>query len=415
MIPMSRNDQTAGQMPKELRGRIRLLSGVYEPLGLPAEPFSEEAISFLGDLARALREDTRTPAYTDVAAFGFWCRRANLLRMKERLGLSGTRIGLGLAFHIAPSNVPVNFAYSYALGLLAGNANIVRVPSKEFAQTDILCQAVERVLAGGGYPAIREATSIVAYGHDKDVTDWYSSICDARIIWGGDETIQAIRESAIGSRCREVAFADRYSLGLIRPEAIANMDEGQLTQLAKRFYDDTYLMDQNACSSPHLIIWLTDQWRGTQQEKEKVQDRFWEAVVKMAGKYVLEPIKASEKYDRLCNFLADTEDEATVRRYGNLLYRVSLQTFKRPADTYRGIFGLFFEKEMESLQELASAVTKKVQTAAVCGISQEEVVQLIQENHLKGIDRVVPFGETLSMDLVWDGYDIIGSLSRRIG
>ena len=33
---------------------------------------------------------------------------------------------------------------------------------------------------------------------------------------------------------------------------------------------------------------------------------------------------------------------------------------------------------------------------------------------LRGIDRVVPVGRALDMDIVWDGYDLIGSLSRLI-
>ena len=403
-------------MSEDLKSRVKLLCGVYDPETLPGEPFGGKVLDFLGALAKAVRREPGAEAYTDVAAFGFWCRRANLLRMKESLGLAGERIGLGLVFHIAPSNVPVNFAYSYVLGLLAGNGNVVRVPSKEFPQTELLCRAIRRVLEEEAYEEIRRATSIVSYGHDKEETDWYSSICDARVIWGGDETIETIRQSSIPSRCREVAFADRYSLGIIRPEAIRDMDGEALGQLAKRFYDDTYLMDQNACSSPHLIVWLTDQWQGTEEEKEAAKNRFWQAVADGAGKYALEPIKVSEKYDRLCNFLADTGDEAEVRRCGgNRLYRVLLKTMKQPVDTYRGIFGLFFEREMEGLEELAPAVTKKVQTAAVCGVSREEVVRMVLENRLQGIDRVVPFGETLSMELVWDGYNIIDQLSRRIG
>lgn len=44
----------------------------------------------------------------------------------------GITQGRGVAFHIAPSNVAVNFAFSLAAGLLTGNANIVRLSSKPF-------------------------------------------------------------------------------------------------------------------------------------------------------------------------------------------------------------------------------------------------------------------------------------------
>jgi hypothetical protein len=34
--------------------------------------------------------------------------------------------------------------------------------------------------------------------------------------------------------------------------------------------------------------------------------------------------------------------------------------------------------------------------------------------NLRGIDRVVPVGRAIDMGLVWDGYDIVTSLSREI-
>ena len=36
------------------------------------------------------------------------------------------------------------------------------------------------------------------------------------------------------------------------------------------------------------------------------------------------------------------------------------------------------------------------------------------KNNLFGIDRVVPIGKALDMNLIWDGYDVINSLSRII-
>ena len=35
-------------------------------------------------------------------------------------------------------------------------------------------------------------------------------------------------------------------------------------------------------------------------------------------------------------------------------------------------------------------------------------------NNLLGIDRIVPIGQALEIDIVWDGYEVINSLSRVI-
>ena len=39
-------------------------------------------------------------------------------------------------------------------------------------------------------------------------------------------------------------------------------------RLVERFYNDTYLVDQNACSSPYLILWINDKF-------EKGKNFFW--------------------------------------------------------------------------------------------------------------------------------------------
>ena len=409
MIPMNENERL-----NSVQESVRLLAGVLWPDVCPVQPFEEHTMDFLSDLGKELRKDVRTAAYTDVAAFGFWCRKGNLKRLKEE-AVCGERLGRGLVFHIAPSNVPVNFAYSYVLGLLSGNANIVRVSSKGFVQTDIICSALERLFAREEYQDIREQTSIMSYDHDKEVTDVYSSLCDARVIWGGDATIETIRESPVGSRCVEIAFADRYSIGLVRPSAVAGMDEEELRQLAVNFYNDTYLLDQNACTAPHVVIWLTD----SPEEKQAALSagkRFWEAVQKAAENYDLADIKVSDKYDRLCNFLADQRHASPeVHRYDNLLYVITVERLPEHIDELRGSFGMFFEYKADRLDELAAHITKKVQTAAVLGVDRKEVTDFIFRNHLKGIDRIAAVGQTLDMGLLWDGYDIIGTLSRVIG
>ena len=149
---------------------------------------------------------------------------------------------------------------------------------------------------------------------------------------------------------------------------------------------------------------------------EEVPAGVWDAVAEAAQKYDLAEIKVSDKFDRLCNFLADCPGEVPqVLRYNNLLYVIPLKQPEGAIDTYRGAFGMFFECDVESLNELAPHMTKKVQTVAVCGVERQEVIDFVFRNQLKGIDRVTVFGQTLDMGMAWDGYDIIGTLARIIG
>ena len=48
------------------------------------------------------------------------------------------------------------------------------------------------------------------------------------------------------------------------------------------------------------------------------------------------------------------------------------------------------------------------------GVEKKDLKEFIQSNQILGIDRIVPIGRAFDMGPVWDGYDIIYSLSRVI-
>ena len=74
------------------------------------------------------------------------CRKQNLYKLKEEFLKDKDKIGLGLVFHITPSNVATNFAYSLIFGLLSGNSNVVKVPSKNFTQIKLICGLINKIL-----------------------------------------------------------------------------------------------------------------------------------------------------------------------------------------------------------------------------------------------------------------------------
>ena len=102
----------------------------------PMVPFSKEITDYLNALSKEINKDPLSQKFPDVCAFSFFCRKANLSLLKKKYYDSAiTKLGRGLVFHIAPSNVPVNFAFSLMASRLSGNSNIVRVQSEKFDQT----------------------------------------------------------------------------------------------------------------------------------------------------------------------------------------------------------------------------------------------------------------------------------------
>ena len=178
----------------------------------PDEPFSDGVIEFLNALSSVLLKDHRSRMFPDVITFAFFCRRANLIALKERYMQDEQRLGRGILFHIAPSNVPINFGYSLVAGLLAGNANVVRVSGKQFTQVDLIIDHLHELIECGKYDDIASRIVLVRYDHTSDANAYFSSLCDVRVIWGGDRTIATLRQNVLPARSFDVCFADTIPL-----------------------------------------------------------------------------------------------------------------------------------------------------------------------------------------------------------
>lgn len=372
----------------------------------PLPVFSEDACALLRSFEAAIRRDREARAYPDVIAVGYWCRNANVQAKKDAFGdLSGC-VGRGLAFHVTPGNIPVNFLFSYLFSLLAGNANIVRIPSKPFPQIGVLLRILKDCLAE--YPEIEKRTAFVSYpSSDEEATAAFCAEADVRVIWGGDETVRRIRALPSKPRCIDVAFADRYSVAILSAKAVQAADDAALSRLAHAFYNDTYLMDQNACSSPRLCLWTEDCAEG--------RARFWQAVAAEAKKrYALQGAVAVDKYTRLCEDVMARTDIESVLRDGNLLHVVTLADVPADVTDLEGKGGYFYECALPELALLARFLDSRVQTVGYFGVDADALQSAVVSLHLTGADRIVPIGAAMDIDSDWDGFDLIRTMSRKI-
>lgn len=374
-------------------------------------PFDDNVIESLNALSSAILKDKRSRQYPDVITFAFFIRKTNLLALKSNYQPSVVncrlRLGRGLVFHIAPSNVPVNFGYSMVAGLLAGNNNIVRVSSKDFPQVNLIVEQMNNVYESGIANELDKVV-LIKYDHsDTSITDYFSYICNARVIWGGDNTIANIRKSPIASRAIDICFADRYSIAAINADKL--VEESDIYKVANGFYNDTYLFDQNACSAPHLVIWT-----GTEENIQKAKAMFWRTLHSIVvEKYQFQSVMAVDKQTALYR-QAVAMDVKSVDTDDNLVRRVELDLLSENVDDYRCTCGYFTEYVASSIDELDKIIKNKYQTLAYYGYSNDELKSFVLNNKLRGIDRVVPIGTTTYFDLEWDGYNLIDALSRVV-
>ena len=92
--------------------------------------FDEKLINFFKEISNFIFSDKNCRQFPDLVAFAYWARPENLNNLKVKNQTQKLTKGRGLVFHVTPSNVPTNFIYSLAFGLISGNSNIIKLPSK---------------------------------------------------------------------------------------------------------------------------------------------------------------------------------------------------------------------------------------------------------------------------------------------
>lgn len=101
-------------------------------------------------------------------------------------------------------------------------------------------------------------------------------------------------------------------------------------------------------------------------------------------------------------------------RMGNLVYRAGLNRLSSGITGLRGSCGYFYEYDLKEYGEILPVLTEKFQTVTYYGIDPNELRDFILSEGVRGIDRIVPVGKALEIDVIWDGYDVIGMLSRIV-
>jgi hypothetical protein len=389
-----------------------LLGGDLETIDCaPLPPYSKEAVDFLTELSKRLLKNPASCTYPDIAGFGYWIRKANLARLGRNFETENCRVGRGLVLHIAPGNVAVNFAFSLAFGLLSGNANIVRIPGVNHPQTTLICEEMGELLKEIKHRRVAAMTRVIKYPRQDEITAELSKSCHARILWGGDATITHLRAMHTSPRCVDICFADRYSICIMNADAVLAADLHVINSLVSGFYNDVFLLDQNACSSPHLVI-----WQGGDEEVLTAKNKFWQAMESFLKSKPAPPaIHAVDKYSHLCRTAISLGGSITSNlEQANLIYRVNIEKLPQNIEEYRGQYGFFFETTDNDLTNLESVVDERYQTVTCFGIDPQNVIERVVAKGLMGIDRVVPVGKALDIGVMWDGYDMIGILSRVI-
>ena len=370
----------------------------------PMRAFDPSVLGFLDDVSQKILNTSTTRQFPDLATLGFFLRRKNLDRIGRGYLGDGKvfLMGRGLAFHVGPANVPLNFAYSLVASLLAGNPSVVRVSSRPFPQVDLFVDALNAAFDAA---KMSNRVSILRYGHDSAMNERLSQACDIRVIWGGDHTIQTFASIPVPARATEIHFANRYSAAVIDARDYLETCEAQ--EVAQKFYNDVYPFEQNACTAPKLVFWL-----GEDVVIRQAKERFWSELKQTMHRAQYQPAEGVGV--RHFKSVAQLAVEAPIRRSVShpSLTVIEAETASACRLDHGASEGFFLERSIQHLGELSDALDQRCQTLAFVGDLKTDILSCVAEHGMKGVDRVVPVGTAGHFSFVWEGKDLIRLMSR---
>jgi len=367
--------------------------------------FDDIIVDFFVECSRHIRSNSFCKQFPDLITFAFFCRKASLNKASQFYCSAGKRVGWGRSVHIAPSNVPINMAYTLFFGMISGNKCLIRAPSKDFPQLSLLYEIMKSISSKTHFKTIKDRFCIIQCPHESDFLIWSLGVAESRVVWGGDSTVQAIRSHTARASAVELAFPDRTSICMLDALHINRLSDLDLDILSDKFFNDSLLVDQNACSSPSQVFWINS------DGLDHAVDRFWRSV----GDAELRngPLGAKKYIDKLTDIGKRVQDFSAVkfREYG---LGTTVEVARDTCSKDKRRLGLYIEHHLEELNQFLSFTSKKTQTLTYSGIDANLLRQLVINSGELGIDRVVPIGQALDIGFVWDGKDILRSLSRQI-
>ncbi len=374
-------------------------------------PFAPEILDFVADFSRAIFQSKEAAAYPELTALAFWMRKAELSRLSQDFENANARGVLwmprGIVLHFPPANVDTIFVYSWLLATLTGNRSIIRLSARTTPQTDLLCNLLGPRLERAG-PEMKNSMTVLRYGHETAITAELSSLCDVRVIWGGNAAVAAIRAIPLPYHAKELAFPDRSSLAVMDAEQYLGLDEAQSREVAHNFYNDVYWFDQMACSSPRQLVWVGSSERVKVAAAHFIQQL---AAVTASRGYSVPAGAWLQKFVFTCRAILEQPVNSVIANQSMTV--LELDQMASPPEEHCGA-GLLFQVRADNLLDLVPHLHRRDQTLSYFGFSEDQLRALGLTLGGAAIDRMVPLGRALEFHRYWDGYDLVREFTRAV-
>ncbi|MCY7294520.1 acyl-CoA reductase [Alteromonas sp. a30] len=373
---------------------------------LPLEPFNAPTLTFLHEFSKALLLEKEP----ELKALGFWLRKSQVVKWQKEYESSLEkdaenhifRFPLGRILHFTPANVDTMFVYSWVCALVLGNINVLRLSRQTSFVKQRLLSMINTLFQKPQFNALSERNIFITYEHQAHITSALSSLSDARILWGGDEAVNQIRSVPAKPKTRDIGFSDRYSVAVINGEKLTSNHE--LAEVAEKLWRDIQPYQQQACSSPKVLFWLGD---------DSQKNALAQALNQLAEMYQAPELTRKNEHLVTTQLIQSQSKEINILLSEHLCI-LELPTFSPEKLNWHAGNGLLYVVDVASLDDAIESVDERCQTLIYWGIDRQLWVKLMQQSPIISLDRIVPLGQALDFNVIWDGFDLMEQLQRKI-
>lgn len=315
----------------------------------------------------------------------------------------------GLVCHWLAGNVQVLGIFALVQSILAKNVNLLRVSSRDNGVfTDMLeTFRGEQYTTHDGYTIkgddLLKTIAVVYYSrYANELGEEMSKHADARIAWGGAESVETIANypSRIGTET--VVFGPKLSFSVIAKESLNNEHEAK--KLARRLSVDISVFDQAGCASPHnlyiekggsvspelFINMLADAMKKTEIQipKPKMSTEQISQVHSIRGVYDFKG-KVNGSSSMSWTLLVEDKNELENPVYSRVL-------FIHPVD---------------SIFESINNITGNIQSIGISA-PEDKAIKYAELATDKGVARLPQLGRMLNFEMPWDGIILFDRLIK---
>jgi hypothetical protein len=390
MRTLARQPRPGYEVRKQVLAQLadRLLVRDAEVAGLSAVP----GFAFLASFVRPDHLERLIASELPVAAL------SGYVSAGERRGVR--LVPRGVACHWIAGNVPLLGMFSWALSMLLGNVNVVRVSSRQ----DDLFTPLLRLLAETSAEGERLAAETIVLSFDRDDLEAHramSEIADVRVAWGGREAVDSIRSLPCDWECDTLVLGPRISMAVVDPAVLT-------PQLLTRLATDIAYFDQQACSSPQRIY---VKGRAGEPAFEQAVSDLSKALAEQSRKFPRHQLDFGETYRIVL-------DRTRVALSGGRLHlddgtQWTVAVVDRPLDEVRCANRFVQVVPFAATAEILPAIPRNVQSA-ILALGEADAVAFTEAAAHAGVCRFPRPGQGNFFETPWDGIAVASRLVRWV-